>query len=142
MLLVLSLFKPLTPHDHYRRIYVRWPQVCFLTYALMCTCLVPSPDHAVMVGKGWNRVLFGFAQTWVEHLFPTRTTCITHSSQAGHLRALTPREGQRKRTRNWTFSVSPRLWNKFPLDIYLAPTLGVFQWSLKIWLFRQVSGSG
>ena len=73
-----------------------------------------------------------------ECLLPARSVRNTCSSQAGRLRALIPKEAQRERKRNWTFSaVTPCLWNNLPIEIRLAPLLDGFKTALKTWLFHQ-----
>ena len=71
-------------------------------------------------------------------LLPPRSTRITRHSQEGRLRGLMLREAWKERTRNQAFSaVAPQLWNTFPTEIRLVPSLDVFKNHLKTWLFRQ-----
>ena len=75
-----------------------------------------------------------------EHLLPPSSARITHSSQAGRRRGLMTREVWKERTRNRDFSaVAPSLCNNLPVEIRLAPSLGVFRSKLKAWLFEQAS---
>ena len=106
--------------EHIRPILARlhWLPICF------------QAQFKVLVGLG--------PQYLMEHLFRHEPTRTLRSTSKALLRLPTPREAQRKATRERAFSVvAPRLWNDLPKEARLAPTLLSFRRQVKTYLFSQ-----
>ena len=77
-------------------------------------------------------------QYLTEYLSRHEPTHTLRSTSKVLLRVPTPREAQRKATREGTFSVvAPRLWNDLPEEARLVPTLLSFWRQVKTYLFPQ-----
>lgn len=103
------------------------PTLTTLQWLLVCFCI----DFKVLMIT--FKDLHGLGPRYLsEPLFPARTACIAHSSQAGELGFLIPKGAQKERTRNEAFPVVvPHLWNTLPSEIPLAPSLGISKHLLK-----------